>query len=606
MAIVLTVGGAAQLPVVGSLRIAKVANGRGTASFKLKSLTGTYRPALDAEVIITENATRIFGGLLDRPRERGIVDGSSVGIMTTMDAVDFNAYTERVHVNETIPAGTLEDALTILVANYLTDYGVTLDAGQVTGPSLPELAYAYVKVSEVLNQLATLTGEVGEPYVWRIDDFKVLRMYQPSTTPASFDLVGEVIPEVLGDLEVESTRGTAYGNRVIVRMPPNTEMNRTETFTGDNTTTVFQLQYTPFATRGYVVTDFALNWMETLSAPGGGGTWELDPNANTLERVTGAPPTGADIRFTFDGTFSGLGIAEDAGEIASFGLWERVFTLEAIPSNTTAQALADAYLAQSLPVTKTIKYRTLELGLTPGQSQTVTIARRDLSGTAVVTDVNISDLVIQKVNVLVRDVTAVVDAAQTNLGRGWRDVYRLWAGDKTGSSAVAAGTTVGPGVPPGPGSGVTDSYVIKTADETVTGSAALQDDDHLACPLEASAVYLIELVFLFDSANTTHDMKIGWTYPTGTTMLWAPQARGAENYWIPLGSANFQTGLLTETTVLDMGTSGVAGTWGAWFMGIVSVSTTAGTLQFQWAQNTSDAGALIVKRNSFLRYRRLI
>ena len=292
----------------------------------------------------------------------------------------------------------------------------------------------------MLNQFATLTADVGEPYVWRIDDFKVLRMYQPSTTPAPFDLVGEAIPEVMGDIEVESNRDS-YANQVIVTMPTTTEMSRVETLTGDGVTTVFQLQYVPFATRGYVVTDFATNYFETLSDPGGGGTWELDPLTNTLTRVTGAPFVGADIRFTFDGTFTGLGMATYQPEVDVVGLWQKIVTVESIPSDTTAQALADAYLARMLPVTTVIRYRTRETGIATGQTQTVTIARRNLDATAMITDVTIWDLVQGGTNVFVRDVVAVVDDGQTNLGRGFRDDYKVWYGDKGGAGPAPTATT---------------------------------------------------------------------------------------------------------------------------------------------------------------------
>lgn len=451
MAVVLTINGATKLLRARTLRISMTANGRATCSFDVISADASYRPPLDDEVIITEGGTRIFGGLIDRPREVGLFkNGSHAGIVTKLSAVDFNAYVERRYVNETLVAGTLKAALTTLVANYLTGYGITLDAGQVNGPTLPELVYDYRKMTEVLDELATLTAESGEPYVWRIDAFKVLRMYQPSTEAAPFDIIGNTPSQVIGDLEVEETRDH-YANRIIVKTPSKTEMNRIETFTGDGSTTAFTLQYTLFASRGYVT---SAGVFETLSIfPATGGTWSFDPVTNTMTR-TSAPALGATITVGFDGTFTGQGLAEDAGEIASVKIWEKVVSVDAVPSDTTAQAMADAFLAKSLPVTKSVSYATAETGLRVGQSQTITVPRRNIDVTAVISDITIQDVAVAtNPTRLVRTVKAIVDDAQTNLGRGWRDVYKQWSGDKSGfATAIAASTTAGAGTPAsGPG-----------------------------------------------------------------------------------------------------------------------------------------------------------
>lgn len=476
MAVVITIAGVTKTVKKGSLRISQTANGRTTASFAVLSTDGSYRAALDAEAIVTEGGTRILGGLIDHPSEKGLLQGASAAIETSVNVVDFNAYAERRFVNETIVEGTLKAALTTLVANYLTGYGVTLDAGQVTGPTLPELTYDYRKMTEVLDELATLTADAGEPFVWRIDAFKVLRMYQPSTTAAPFDIIGNAPSEVMGDIEVEETRDQ-YANRIIVKTPSKTEMNRVETFTGDGATTAFPLQYTLFASRGYVT---SAGVFETLAIlPATGGTWSFDPDTNTLTRGS-APAAGATITFAFDGTFTGQGLAEDAGEIASVGIWEKVVSVDSVPSDTTAQALAEAYLARSLPVTKKVKYRTLQTGLTVGQTQTITVPRRNIDVTAAISDIVIRDFDPRQ---LARDVTAIIDAAQTNLGRGWRDVYKQWSGDKSGAStAIAAATTPGTGTPPGGPAGPDTAGQFNNAG-VFGGSGQFTFDDDTDCML---------------------------------------------------------------------------------------------------------------------------
>ncbi len=448
MAVVLTIGGVTKELRRGSLNISQTANGRTTASFSVVSTDGSYRPAMDAEVLITEDGTRIFGGLVERPTEQGLLAGAHAGITTQISAVDFHQYADRRIIPDGgFPAGyTLLQALTALVA-WVTPFGVTLDAGQVTGPTLPELLYPYTKLTDVFNELATITSKDGEPYVWRISPTKVLRMYQPSTVAAPFNIVGNTPSQVIGDIVVETTR-EHYANRIYLKTPTKSEVGRVETFDGDGVTDTFTLQYTP--TKFYGTIGTTTNPYETLNYTGDAdpATWTYDVTTNTITRNDGAPGGSDTVSVRFDGTYSGVATAQDAGEIAANGEWEKVVVVENVPNDTTLQALADAYLAQSLPLTQTVKYRTFTSGLVPAQTQTITVPRRNLSVTAVITDVVTRDL---GRATLVRDITAIVDA-QTNLGgRGWRDVYKLWAGDKNGSAAPSVATGAGAPTKAGPG-----------------------------------------------------------------------------------------------------------------------------------------------------------
>src|SRR5678816_3593853 len=95
-----------------------------------------------------------------------------------------------------------------LVDDYLDLYGVTLDASQVTGISLDEVTYDYRQITEVLNDIATLTG-----FVWEIDYDKILRMYEPGTVDAPFDVItGD--GHAIGDIRVDQGARTSYANPV--------------------------------------------------------------------------------------------------------------------------------------------------------------------------------------------------------------------------------------------------------------------------------------------------------------------------------------------------------------------------------------------------------
>jgi hypothetical protein len=434
----LSIGGTAKQLRAGSLRILQQANGRSTASFQIISEDRSYRPALGAEIIMEEDSTRIFGGLVDRVTERGLFSGSHPGILITISAVDFNAYAERRYVDDLIAEGTLKHHLQV-VDDYLTTYGVTLDAGQVNGPTLPALDYTGLKrLDEVLNDFATLTAEHGEPYVWEIDDNKTLRMFQPSTQSAPFDLVGNDLPEVIGDIEVETARSPGYANRVLIKVAPKTEIERSESFTGDGSTSIFTLTYTLTKHYGYVTDDVnatpdPINKTLTTTPYQGSADWTYHPATNTLERDLGPLPNGQVASIKFDGSFTGTWVAEDAGEIASVGIWERVILVDAIPEGTTGEAFAASELAKRLGELQTTKYATWEQGIKSGQEQTVNVSARNVNKASLVAAVEIRDLVHR----LERKVSTTTDNTKTNVGKGWQDVVKGWSGDKTGAGSPA-------------------------------------------------------------------------------------------------------------------------------------------------------------------------
>jgi hypothetical protein len=447
MTFTLTIDGVAKALKAGSLRISQTANGRATASFTILSEDRSYRPAIRDRVVMTEDGTTIFSGPIERVSERGMFKGSHPGIQLVISAADNNVYAERRYITEDIPAGTLKAALQVLEP-YFTPYGIALHASQVNGPNLPALNFELVRADEVFNQLATLTADAGEPYVWDFAADDTFRMFQPSTVAAPFDLVGNNLPEVIGDIEVDTTLNPGYANKIIIKLAPKTEIAHTETFTGDGTTSVWSLTYTLIKDYGYVTDDTGTSPVtnKTLTTTPYQGTadWTYHPATNTLERDLGPLPLGQVAEFKFDGTFSGTYEATDPEWV--YDPWERVLVLDTIPDNTTGQAFADAELAIRLTEQKTARYSTWEQGIAAGQGQTINTSARATNAAGMISEVEIRDLVHR----LDRRVTTTTDSATTNLRRGWRDVYKAWLGDKsgTGGTTTAAGSaTQGPSLP---------------------------------------------------------------------------------------------------------------------------------------------------------------
>lgn len=134
----------------------------------------------------------------------------------------------------------------------------------------------------------------------------------------------------------------------------------------------------------------------------------------------------------------------------------------------------------------------------------------------------------------------------------------------------------------------------RTSTQSVTSSTTLVNDTQLSLAVAANAVYKVELELVYDG-DTAGDLKTGWTTPAGATIGDA----------IALG---LSTTAAAATDDITSGSS-AAPSFGALGAGvkcalkfdfILTTAATAGTLQFQWAQNASSTTATIMHAGSSL------
>ncbi|WP_159062002.1 hypothetical protein [Streptomyces sp. WM6368] len=141
---------------------------------------------------------------------------------------------------------------------------------------------------------------------------------------------------------------------------------------------------------------------------------------------------------------------------------------------------------------------------------------------------------------------------------------------------------------------------VKTADEPVTSSTSLQDDDHLSLTVVAGGWYAVD-AYLDVEADPAGDLTIGWSVPAGATMSWTEGGISAGNT-SNIGSIKLQRN--------DAGTSSGVGIIAAGSSvrpaGRLTVGGTAGTLQLRWAQTASSGTPTIVKTGSWLRLTRIV
>lgn len=454
-----TVDGSEVNPKLESFEIRETSGGISTMTCVLESYgSPVERYDVQLPVVVQEDGVTIFAGTITQTREQGLAGApnaySETGapqIATTITAEDYGRLAERVYVTETVAVGTPLSTFLATIVTYLAAQGVTLHGSQVTGPNLPAMVFDRVRASDVLQALTDATG-----YVSRIDYDKKLRMWLSGDLAAPFDInEDDAPPRWTGDVEVERILGDEYANRVTVVSDLITQYGREETFIGDGTTNTFTLQYTLFAHRGYVTYNGVYETLRTFGDP---ASWTYDATTNSLTRDAGVPANASTFTINFDGTFEAFATAEDAGEIAANGLVEYVEQRSDITDSTSAQALADALLAERLNagdhvVTYDTRYPASTLRA--GQQQTLTAPARDITGDHLIRDLRVraetpvtADYAVADLG-LIRTVTAKRNQV---LGGKWQHTYRDWlGGGKKTPAVVQTGTggvaQVGPGGP---------------------------------------------------------------------------------------------------------------------------------------------------------------
>lgn len=150
-----------------------------------------------------------------------------------------------------------------------------------------------------------------------------------------------------------------------------------------------------------------------------------------------------------------------------------------------------------------------------------------------------------------------------------------------------------------------NGFVRKTADESVTSSTTLQNDDHLLYTIGATGSYVIDVhLFATSAANAAGDINIAFTFPTGSFYV------GGTGPDTGLASGGVQTGqwganALPYTSGAVFNSYGLSTGHNYIHLEALFVATATGTLQLQWCQNSSNANASTVKAGSHMLVRQV-
>jgi len=175
--------------------------------------------------------------------------------------------------------------------------------------------------------------------------------------------------------------------------------------------------------------------------------------------------------------------------------------------------------------------------------------------------------------------------------------------NKTLTSPTINTTTINTSVITSPTGIAMSRYIIKSANETVNNSTTLQNDNDFSFAIAANEKWLVELFLAITSVSANSDFKFNFTLPASCTIRFGVGSNSAiTGTWGAGATSVSPTGLSTSANV---SAGSFNGTWGLIVVATIINAGTAGTVQYQWAQDTAVAEDTILLANSVMRYTRL-
>lgn len=408
---------------------------RTTATVSFRDLANSVRPTIDQRITIANGPSTLFSGLITEAEETPL--GRDTGLRRRLTCTSAEVYCDRRLVTETIASGqTLKQVLTTLVTNYLTGW-LTLSASQANGPTLSALTYDHRVLTDVLNELSTVTG-----YIWSTPleaGSPVLAMTLPAAANAPFTITDA--DRNCTEFRYRLNRDQ-YRNRQYVKAGTDAVVLKSETWVSNGSQTTYVTTYpAPNNINGYwpnllivdAVTQGPIFWGVTA------GQWYWNWATHTIVNDTGVPLAAGKVVSapTYDAQFPITVQSDSSSQQGLYGLYELIVEAPETFDNDLAQDIADGLIRRYASSPAIVEFTTDEAGLAVGQRLTINLTTRSLNDTFLVTSLR---------QTLLTDNTlrSRVEAVQgTDTLGSWLDLYRGWSGSAGGSviSVVSGGST---------------------------------------------------------------------------------------------------------------------------------------------------------------------
>ena len=383
MAVVVKIGGVDKTDSIkpGTLKCTRTYGEPWTCEFGTFDQEGVYYPDAGETISVEIDGSVYFGGVV-RSVDR-IKEGSFTDVLeTACSATDWNVRFEKRSAGQ---YEWIDETAGAIIASVNTNSlsGEGFDTSLVeTGPTISNFRTDYGDmVSDVWKRLL----ELCPGYRLFVDPDKKIRFYSaaasPPTDAASFD-----IPVSAGNISSLKVRETdeGYFNYVIGRVGRALRDPQPETFTGDGTTTSFELAF-PCAIAPTITINGVPNSVGIASIDTG-RDWYWSEGSTEIRQDAGGTPLSASDTLVVEyvGIESIIVLSKDDAEIAArqaveggSGQYHKVIDIEGMLSRGDAQAICDGYLYDHIDISLIANYETSDWiesqarNLTPGSVQSI-------------------------------------------------------------------------------------------------------------------------------------------------------------------------------------------------------------------------------------------
>jgi hypothetical protein len=327
--------------------------------FRIKNYgTKTYQPSLGESVVMSNEGTKIFGGVIVEMREQ--MDGLAKFIQVVCK--DYSELLDQQLVSKTYQNMTVNAIIADLISSFSTGFTVTNVACPVM---IDNVVFNYLTISKCLQKLTDVLGT----YEWYVDYDKDIHFFLSTSVLSPFNLTDTSANFVYKSLTLKKDT-SQIRNEIILRGGEITaETTRTEYTDGDGTKVQWPLA-NKFASIPTVVvngvtktvgvdflnedTDFQCMW---------------DYNSQSLRFTAGNTPIAGTRNVAVTGypQYPLIVIKRNEASIALYGVHQYIITDKTIKTLDSASARADAEVARYANPTESGQFITYVDGLKAGQ-----------------------------------------------------------------------------------------------------------------------------------------------------------------------------------------------------------------------------------------------
>ena len=371
-----------------SLKINNRINNPDTCSFKIKRYgTKTYKPTLTKEVVVEDDGTKIFAGIIVKIRDT--VNASKLQEYY-VECVDYTRLLSRRLIPDTFDGKTVNYIIQYIVDNYFVSDSITY-ANVDCAVELDDIRFDYAKGDQCIERLAELTN-----YKWYIDYDKDIHFFADGDESSPFNLTDDSGSADYGKFVYNSLEiikdDSQIKNVVYIRGGEYLGANFEEIQEADGETNNFRTAYKYKSIAawldsgaGYVALTIGLDAIDDPTSY----DCLYNFNEKTLKFPdTSIPASTNKLKIQGDPYLPVITKMESGASQATYGKYEYKIIDKRIKTKESARELAQAELDSYMDSLVDVKFRTVESGLKAGQQISILINDRGINETCIVKNVN--------------------------------------------------------------------------------------------------------------------------------------------------------------------------------------------------------------------------